>query len=283
MEIKFSNVGYIYYKDTSFSNTVLDGIDLNFKQGKIYSIVGKCGSGKTTVLELIDGLILPTSGYIDIDDFRLENKSKIKNINDLRVKIGLVFQFPEDQFFENTVLDEIEFGLNGFKYNTESMKKRVIDALLMVGLDESYLDRDPLTLSHGEMRSVAIASVLAFNPSVIIFDEPTIGLDAGNKKNLMRLIKMLKTRYNKTIVIVSHDTDMLIKLSDEVLLLENGKIVLRGNKYDVFSNERLMKRNNIKIPDTIKFSNMVKKKKNIKIGYRDEINDLIKDIYRYVK
>lgn len=283
MEIKFSNVGYIYNKDTCFSNSVLDGINFNLKEGKIYSIIGKNGSGKTTILELMDGLMMPTSGEITVDNFEFENKSKIDNINDLRIKIGFVFQLPEQQFFENTVRDEIKFSLDCFKYNASQIDKRISDSLLMVGLDDSYLDRDPLTLSHGEMRSVAIASILAFNPKIIIFDEPTIGLDANNKKSLIRIIKMLKTRYHKTIIIVSHDTDMLLKISDEVLLLENGKIVLQGDKYEVFSNEKMLKRNNIKVPDIIRFSNIVKNKKNIKMGYRDEINDLIKDIYRYVK
>ena len=283
MEIDFSNVWYIYYKDTVLSNTVLNGIDFNLSKGKIYSIIGKNGSGKTTILELIDGLMMPTSGCISVGRFKFENKSKTKNLNNYRMKIGFVFQLPEQQFFGNTVYDEVKFSLDCFKYNSSQINKRISDSLLMVGLNDSYLNRDPLTLSHGEMRSVAIASILAFNPKVIIFDEPTIGLDASNKKSLIRLIKMLKTRYHKTIIIVSHDTDMLLKLSDEVLLLENGKIVLKGNKYDVFSNEKMMKRNNIKVPDIIKFSNIVKNRKNIKIGYRDEINDLIKDIYRYVK
>lgn len=283
MEIKFCNVGYIYNKDTNFSNSILNGIDFNFKKGKVYSIVGKSGSGKTTILELINGLIIPTSGHIDIGNFKFEENKRIRNINDLRVKIGLVFQFPEEQFFCNTVKKEIEFGISSFKYKISSIEKRIVDSLIMVGLDESYLNRDPLTLSHGEMRLVAIASILIFNPSIIMLDEPTIGLDAPSKKNLIRLIKMLKTRYNKTIIVVSHDTDLLLKISDEVSVLEDGKIVLTGDKYEVFSNEKILKRNNIKVPNLIKFSNLVKKKKNIKIGYRDEINDLIKDIYRYVK
>lgn len=283
MEVKFSNIGYIYNKGTTFENPILKDINLDFKRGQVHSIVGKSGSGKTTILELIDGLIMPTSGTLEVGNFCLENGKLSSNINNMRVKVGLVFQFPEEQFFCKTVKQEIEFGMNCFKYKTSTIDKRVIDALKMVGLSEEYLDRDPFSLSHGEMRSVAIASVLAFNPKVIIFDEPTIGLDNVSKKNLIRLIKMLKVRYSKNIIVVSHDTDFLLKISDTVSVLEDGKIVLTGNKYDVFSNEKVMKRNRIKVPKMIEFSNLVKKKKDIKIGYRDEINDLIKDIYRYVK
>ena len=283
MEVKYCNVGYIYNKKTSNEHSVLTDINLDFESGKVYSIVGKCGSGKTTLIELINGVLLPTSGHIDISSYRLEQNNKIKAINSLRNKIGLVFQFPEEQFFANTVECEIEFALNCFNYKKSGIDKRIKDALIMVGLDESFLKRDPLSLSHGEKRLVAIASILVFNPKVIVLDEPTIGLDQVSRKNLLKIIRMLKTRYGKTVIIVSHDTDFLLKISDEVIVVEDGRIVLKGNKYDVFSNEKIMKKNNIKVPDIIEFSNLVKKKKNIKIGYRDEINDLIKDIYRYVK
>lgn len=283
MEVKFFKVGYIYNKETPIENNILKDLDLDFKSGKITAIVGKSGSGKTTVLELINGLIIPTSGYIDVGEYRLENNVKINDINNMRVKVGVVFQFPEEQFFCKTVKQEIEFGMSYFHYKVDTIEKRVIDALKMVGLDESYLNRDPFTLSHGEMRMVAIASILAFNPKILVLDEPTIGLDNESKRNLIRLIKMLKNRYGKTIIIVSHDTNMLLKIADQVSVLEDGKIVLSGNKYEVFSNEKVMKRNDISVPNIIKFSNLVKNKKNIKLGYRDEINDLIKDIYRNVK
>lgn len=283
MEVKYCNVGYIYNKKTSHEHLVLEDINLEFDPGKVYAVVGKCGSGKTTLIELINGLLLPTTGHIDISTYRLEQNQKIKDINNLRNKIGLVFQFPEEQFFASTVEKEIEFALTCFNYKKSGMEKRIKDALIMVGLDETFLNRDPLTLSHGEKRLVALASILVFNPKIIVLDEPTIGLDLPSQKNLLKIIRMLKNRYGKTVIIVSHDTDFLLKISDEVIVLENGKVVLKGNKYDVFSNSEILKRNKIKVPNIIEFSNLVKKKKNIKIGYRDEINDLIKDIYRYVK
>ena len=225
MEVRFSNVGYIYNNGTDFSNEVLKDVSFDFKKGCVHSIVGKSGSGKTTILELINALIKPTKGTIDVGSFRLEKDIKISNINSMRVKVGLVFQFPEEQFFCKTVKQEIAFGMNCFHYKTNTIEKRVIDSLKMVGLDETYLEKDPFTLSHGEMRAVAIASVLIFNPKVILLDEPTVGLDGESKKNLIRLIRMLRTRYSKNIIIVSHDTDFLLKVSDTVSVLEDGKIV----------------------------------------------------------
>jgi len=283
MEVKFSNVGYIYNRGTEFEKSILKDINLDLNKGKVHAIIGKSGSGKTTILELIDGLIVPTSGSIAVGNYHLENNGIPKNINNMRVKVGLIFQIPEEQFFCKTVKQEIEFGMNCFHYKTSTIEKRVLDALKMVGLDETYLDRDPFSLSYGEMRSIAIASVLAFNPKVILFDEPTMGLDSASKKNLIRLIKLLKNRYLKNIIIVSHDTDFLLKVADTVHVLEDGKIALTGSKYEVLSNASLLKKNNIIVPKLIEFSNLVTKKKGVKIGYRDEINDLIKDIYRYVK
>ena len=281
MEVKFNDVYYVYNEKTPISKMVLGNINATFKEGTINGIVGKSGSGKTTLIELINALIIPTKGKIEVGSNVISKTRKIKNVNNLRYKIGLVFQIPEEQFFCNTVKEEIEFGMKYFKKSVKSIEKHVSDALLMVGLDDSYLNRNPFTLSSGEMRKVAIASILAFNPKVIILDEPTIGLDNQSKKNLIKIIKLLKTRYKKTIIIVSNDTDFLLQLVDHVILLDKGKIVYDGNKYEVFKQD--LEKFGLKRPKIIEFEQMVLEKKNIKIGYRDDINDLMKDVYRYVK
>ena len=281
MEVKFNDVYYVYNEKTPISKMVLGNINATFKEGTINGIVGKSGSGKTTLIELINALIIPTKGKIEVGSNVISKTRKIKNVNNLRYKIGLVFQIPEEQFFCNTVKEEIEFGMKYFKKSVKSIEKHVSDALLMVGLDDSYLNRNPFTLSSGEMRKVAIASILAFNPKVIILDEPTIGLDNQSKKNLIKIIKLLKTRYKKTIIIVSNDTDFLLRLVDHVILLDKGKIVYDGNKYEVFKQD--LEKFGLKRPKIIEFEQMVLEKKNIKIGYRDDINDLMKDVYRYVK
>ncbi len=281
MEVKFNNVYYVYNEKTPLAKLVLGDINATFKEGTINGIIGRSGSGKTTMIELINALILPTKGNIAVGSKVISKTRKIKNINNLRYKIGLVFQSPEEQFFCKTVKEEIEFGMKYFKKSVKSREKHVSDALLMVGLDDSYLNRNPYTLSSGEMRKVAIASILAFNPKIVILDEPTISLDNTSKENLIKIIKLLKNRYHKTVIIVSNDTDMLHKISDHIVLLDKGKVVLSGTKYEVFKQD--IEKYGVKKPKIIEFEELVYKTKNIKIGYRDDINDLMKDVYRYVK
>ncbi len=282
MEVKFTNVSFVYNEDTPLSNVALKNISTTFEENKIHGVIGKSGSGKTTMIELMSILLLPSKGKIEIGSKVISRRRKIDNINLLRHKIGCVFQFPEEQFFAKTVKKEIEFGLNFFNKSKESIDKHVNDALQMVGLDESYLERNPFLLSSGEMRRVAIASILASNPKIIILDEPTVGLDNKNKENLVKIIRLLKTRYNKTIIIVSHDSDLIHKISDNVVVMHKGEIVLTGSKYDVFTSDKL-EEYELKVPKIIEFEKLVLKKKNVKLGYRDDINDLMKDVYRCVK
>ena len=192
MEIKYENVSYVYNPKTALKKVALKDINLVIQDSQINALIGTSGSGKTTLIELLNSLLVPTKGKVIVDKDIIANKGYIKNINQLRRKVGIVFQFPEEQFFNLTVKKEIEFGLLSFNYRTNELDKRVSDALKMVGLDDSYLERDPFKLSNGEQRKVAIASILVFNPKIIVFDEPTIGLDYDSKKNLIKLIRMLK-------------------------------------------------------------------------------------------
>lgn len=280
MEIKFNDVEFNYSKNLE---KVLNKINLQFKKGEINGIIGQNGSGKTTLIEMINALNIPTNGFVQVDDFLVEKKNRIKKINDLRKNVGLVFQFPEEQIFNNTVQKELEFSLKTFNYDKERSTQLINEALNMVGLDNTYANRDPFTLSDGEMRKVALASILIYDPKVIILDEPTIGLDNASKKNFIKIIKDLKRKYKKTIIVVSHDVDMMLKLVDYIFVLNNGKIVLEGTKYEVFTEEKKLNDLGISIPKIIEFENLVQREKGIKLGYRDEINDLIKDIFRYAK
>lgn len=279
MEIEFKNVSYVYNYKTPLRKTALKNINTIISENKINALVGKCGSGKTTLIELILALIKPTRGKIYVGPYLVEKNIKIKRINDLRFDVGLIFQFPEEQIFNSTVREEISFGMKYFGYKVDAMEKRCADALKMVGLDSKYLDMNPFKLSRGEMRKVSIASVLAFNPKVIIFDEPTVGLDSISKKNFIKLIQMLKNKYGKTILLVTHDTELVYKCSDYTYILNDGEIVLEGNSKEVLTNSNLNEYGleRPKIVETIDYINKVK---GLRMGYRVDVNDLIKDIYR---
>ena len=267
MEIELKNVDFTYEKINYEKKEVLKNINMKFETGKITSIIGKSGSGKTTLLELIDNIIVPTKGEIIIEDVN---------------KIGFLFQFPEEQFFNQTVKKELEVILKLSDYKKD-INKRIYDVLEMVNLNEDYLNKNPFNLSSGEKRKLALASVLILNPKIILLDEPTIGLDDKDKNEMIKLIRILKNRYNKTIIIASHDMNFIHKITDYIYVLDNKKIIMEGDKYTIFKQEEKLNKIKIKVPNLISFSNKVLKTKKIKIGYRDDINDLIKDIYRYVK
>ena len=267
MEVKFNNVSFSYG-----DNVIFDKFNCFINSGLISGIIGASGSGKSTMLDLIDGLVTCSHGCVSVGSYKVSDS--------IRKNIGYLFQFSEDQIFNSSVYKEIEFGLKCFK--CDNIDSRVRDSIKLVGFDESILSINPYKLSNGEKRKVAIASVLAYDPDILILDEPTVGLDNISKNGLMKLLKDLK-KSGKTIIIVSHDIDFIHKFVDYVYLLKNGKIYLEGNKYDVLSNEKAMSECGLVVPNILHFSNLVYDKKGVKIGYRDELNDLIKDVYRYAK
>jgi len=282
MEVIFDNVSYAYQAGTPLEHEVLKELNVKIEKGKITGIIGPTGSGKTTFIGHINALLLPVKGKVVVGDFVLENKLKRYNLNLLRFDVSLVFQFPEEQFFQPTVKQELEFGMQFFNYKLDKTDERISQALQMVGLDDSFLNRNPFELSNGEKRRVAIASILVFNPKIIILDEPTVGLDNNGKKLLIHLIRKLKYMYNKTVIIVSHDVDMLYKFVDNIIILKEGRILCSGKKYEVFENIKLLKNNNINMPKIVEFNNKVYSKMGFNLGKYSEINDLIKMIYKNV-
>jgi len=264
----------VSHKYNEFENKLsINNISLELEKNNIFGIIGKSGSGKTTLLELIAGLIKPSNGQIFIDDLDIKKDEK-----KIRKKIGFIFQFPEEQLIEDSVKKEIEFSLRNFKIS----KNRVLLALKLVGLGDEYLNKKIDELSKGEKRMIAISSVLAYNPEIIIFDEPTIGLDYNNKKKLIKLIKMLKNKYGKTIIIASHDVDLMYQLCDNLIIIDNGILLLYGDPVSVYNEDKIVKKYDIEIPKIIRFQRMVKDEKNIKLMYTTSINDLIKEVYRNV-
>lgn len=256
MEIVFKNVS---------AGNMLNNLSFNICEKKITFVVGESGSGKSLLLSLIDGGI-SYDGEIFKD---------IESVMFLR-------QNPENFFFCNTVYEEILFELKKRKIKCDYDKK-IISSLRMVGLDESFLNRSPFEISKGEQKKTAIAIVLACNPKLFILDEPFSNLDYSSKKKLIKLFRMMKLKYGKTFIIATNDTDIALELADEVIGLKSGKIIFQGNKFDLFANNQLLNDANIYEPKLVSFTNLVKDTKGINLGYRDDINDLMKDIYRFVK
>lgn len=272
MEIKFDKVNFTYKKINYCEHEVLKNINIKLKAGKINAIVGKSGSGKTTLLELITGILKPTTGQVLIDEKEIDN---LNNAFD----IGYVSQ-DNNQFLQKTVKEELEMLLKLYNYKLKEKKKRINDSLIMVGLNEKYLNLNINNLSSGEKKKLALASALILNPSILIIDEPVIGLDRKTKEELKKIFRILKTRYNKTIIFVSNNLDFVLEVADYVYVLYDKEIVLEGKKIDVLSKTDILKKYGIIGPNITSFENLVLTKKQIKIGYRYEINDLIKDIYR---
>ena len=257
MAIKFEEVTYDEIKNISF----------NIEKSKITGVAGSSDSFKSTLVDLISGLILPQSGII-------ETSEKYD-------KIGIVYQDVDDQFMFDNIKKQFILTLKSHK--VKNPEKKIFDSLKMFGLNKKILNKNYYELSTSEQKKISLALVLSYNPRILILDEVFTNLDNKSKESLIKIIRMMKIRYNKTIVLFSKDVDIIHRLCDNVLLINKGKIINSGNKYEVFSNEKDMKKCNLELPKLIKFSNIVKENKKIDIGYRDDINDLMKDIYRFVR
>lgn len=278
MEVIFRNVSFSYNHGLKNEKQALKDINLCFDSNLIHGIIGPIGSGKSTMLELMNGITKPTFGDIVVGKYELHKKNF--DFNKFRYDVGLVYQFPEKQFFCNTVGEEIAFSQKVFNKKNKYLKSKVIKMLKMVGLDETYINRSPFSLNGGEKRRVAIASVLISNPKLLIMDEPTIGLDNNSKKKLMKLLCTLKTKYLKTIIIVTHDVDMLYEIVDNVVVLSKGKVIKEGSKIEVFGDVDYLNKNNTPIPNVVKVEKMIYDQLGIDLGYLPNMNSLVRSIVK---
>ncbi|MHC6178407.1 energy-coupling factor transporter ATPase [Clostridium sp. JNZ X4-2] len=234
MSIKIENLTHVYMKGSPFEKKALDNVSIEIKEGEFVALIGHTGSGKSTLIQHINGLLKPSSGKIIIDDVDITEK-KI-NLNFIRKKVGLVFQYPEYQLFEETVEKDIAFGPKNLGLSNGDINKRVERAMNMVGLEyEEYKDKSPFELSGGQKRRVAIAGVVAMEPRVLILDEPTAGLDPKGRDDILGEIKDLHNEYNMTIILVSHSMEDVAKLADRIIVMNRGKCILDGSPTKVFN------------------------------------------------
>lgn len=256
MEISLENVSYIYQAGTPFEGRALFDMTTTIKDGSYTAFIGHTGSGKSTIMQLLNGLYLPTSGQVHVDDTIITSQSKNKDIKPIRKKVGLVglvFQFPESQLFAETVLEDVAFGPQNFGVSKEEAEQRAIESLKLVGLPEEFHGQNPFDLSGGQMRRVAIAGILAMQPDILVLDEPTAGLDPQGRKELMSLFKELHLS-GMTIVLVTHLMDDVADYATAVNVMEKGQLVLSGTPKDVFQKVTFLKEKQLGVPKITEFA-----------------------------
>lgn len=259
MEIVLDKISIIYMKDTPFEKVALEDVKLQITRGSITGVIGHTGSGKSTLIQVIAGLLLPNSGFVKVGDIQWGNKKQ--NLSELRKRIGVVFQHPEHQLFAETVEKDIAFGLKNLDIDPELINIRVQEAMELVKLSyDRYKDTSPFKLSGGQMKRVALAGVLALKPQIIILDEPTSGLDPVGKQDILNLIVELNQKNRTTIIIVSHSMDEVARLSDNLVVLNNGKVALFGSPTDIFKQVDYLQKINLDLPEITKLINLLNKK-----------------------
>ncbi len=283
MQITCNNISFIYDKKDPNHYDALKDVSLEISQGEFVALVGKTGSGKSTLVQTFNALIKPTSGYTKVDYFYITSdkkllKAKIKELSEeeqklnkklflLRKKVGLVFQFPEYQLFSETVLKDVMFGPRNFNLSEEEAKKVSIEALNSVGIDESYFAKSPFELSGGEKRRVAIAGILASDPDILVLDEPTAGLDPDGKKEIMNVIKKVHEK-GKTIILVTHDMDVVMNYAKKVIVLNDSRLVKVTTPKELFDSDDI-ENYSLEIPTLYKFKKML-----IKKGYKKDLTNV---------
>ena len=253
MGIILDNVSYTYQEGTPFASAALSDVSVTIEDGSYTAIIGHTGSGKSTILQLLNGLLVPTKGSVRVFDTLITSTSINKQIRQIRKQVGLVFQFAENQIFEETVLKDVAFGPQNFGVSVEEAEAIAREKLDLVGIDESLFERSPFELSGGQMRRVAIAGILAMEPSILVLDEPTAGLDPIGRKELMTLFEKLH-QDGITIVLVTHLMDDVAEFADQVYVMEKGRLVKSGAPSLVFQNLEFMENIQLGVPKITRFA-----------------------------
>lgn len=253
MGITLKNVSYTYQAGTPFEGPALFDVNLEIKDGSYTTLIGHTGSGKSTILQLLNGLLTPSVGSVTVNDIEITATSVNKDIKQVRKKVGLVFQFAESQVFAETVLDDVAFGPQNFGVSKEEAERLAREKLLLVGISEDLFSRSPFELSGGQMRRVAIAGILAMEPEVLVLDEPTAGLDPAGRKELMEIFQGLHED-GMTIVLVTHLMDDVANFADTTYVLEKGHLVKSGSPKDIFQDVEFMEKIQLGVPKITKFA-----------------------------
>ncbi|MEK4630320.1 MAG: energy-coupling factor ABC transporter ATP-binding protein [Solibacillus sp.] len=266
MDIQLQQVEYAYSKGTPFEKYALHHVDLMIPSGTYQAIIGHTGSGKSTILQHFNGLLKPSSGTVIIGDRTIEAGKKQKELKPIRQKVGIVFQFPEHQLFEETVLKDIMFGPMNFGVSEKDAEKRARNLIKLVGLPESVLEKSPFDLSGGQMRRVAIAGVLAMEPEVIVLDEPTAGLDPRGQKEIMDLFYDLHKSRGLTTILVTHSMEDAARYADRIAIMHEGRCVLTGEPRDIFADSEALAKYRLEPPRIVRFQQKIEQMMHKKLA-----------------
>ncbi|KRM71422.1 energy-coupling factor ABC transporter ATP-binding protein [Lacticaseibacillus brantae] len=250
MDITFDHVDFTYQAGTPFAGDGIKDVSVTIHDGSYTAIIGHTGSGKSTLLQHLNALLKPTAGSVTIGDFTITKETSNKNLKPLRQKVGMVFQFAENQLFEQTVARDIAFGPKNFGVSdadAQDLAKRMVK---LVGLPEDVLDKSPFDLSGGQMRRVAIAGVLAMQPEVLVLDEPTAGLDPAGRHEMMAMFERLHREQGLTIVLVTHQMDDVADYADHVLVMEQGHLIKTGSPREIFADPAWLQEKQLGLPTT---------------------------------
>lgn len=268
MDITFKDVSYIYQENTPFAHKAIENLSFHIPSGSFVAIIGHTGSGKSTLIQHLNGLVRPSKGEVTIGDFKLNNDDKPKNMKELRSRVGVVFQYPEHQLFEETVEKDIAFGPENFNVSKNEIQKRIKEITPEVGLTEELLKRSPFDLSGGQMRRVAIAGVLAVKPEVLVLDEPTAGLDPRGQKEMMNMFYEMHNKQGLTTILVTHSMEDAVKYADQVIILNKGTKYMEGKPEEVFTQKEALHKVQLDVPEMVQFLNSFEGKFGKKIPYR---------------
>ena len=259
MPIRFEKVDFEYSPETPFAFKALTDINLELAMDKMTAIIGATGSGKTTLVQHLNALLLPTAGQVTVLDWQIKAGQKFTKVKDLRHRVGGVFQFAEYQLFEETVLKDVCFGPQNFGVSEEEAVKIARESLKIVGIAESDFEKSPLELSGGQKRRVAIAGILAMKPQILVLDEPTAGLDPQGAENMMELFRKINKENGITVLIVTHNMEHVLQYCDEVVVLEKGQLLMQTDIKTFFENYEYMEKANINPPAIIRFKELLRK------------------------
>ena len=265
MDISLKQVDYRYQANTPFERLAIEDVSIDIPTGVYMAIIGHTGSGKSTVLQHLNALLQPTKGAVKIGDHEIKALQKNKNLKKIRQKVGIVFQFPEHQLFEETVERDIIFGPMNFGVSESEAKKRARIALKQVGLEEEILEKSPFDLSGGQMRRVAIAGVLAMEPDVIVLDEPTAGLDPRGRKEVMDMFYKLHQERKLSTILVTHSMEDAARYADQIVIMQQGKVVKEGTPEEIFSAPDELVKMGLDVPEVVRFQLRLEEKLGISL------------------